>query len=245
MQPEVANLGFENFIGQADILSKSLFAILILMSVISWLIIFLKAFQGMFERSRTKKFLKHFWNAQSVDDIEAYLAQKTPDNYYEVLADSGVKTVQRYQKTHGNSLRDSGSLAEIITRALSSKLDEVHLRCENGVMALAAISATAPFVGLFGTVWGIYHALIEIGSTGAGTIDKVAGPVGEALIMTGVGLAVAIPAVLAHSWVTRRNQVTMGYLDSFAYELLNLLGGDCAHCDSNCHKDHAKEAKGA
>ncbi|KZS22657.1 biopolymer transporter ExbB [Wohlfahrtiimonas chitiniclastica] len=233
-------MGFEHFIGQADMVSKVLFCILILMSVVSWLIIILKALQGLSERVRTKKFLKMFWSAKSVEDIDGYLAEHTPNNYHEILTDAGVHAVQRYQKTHGNSLRDSGSLSEVITRALSTKLDEIHLRCENGVTALAAVSATAPFVGLFGTVWGIYHALIEIGSTGAGTIDKVAGPVGEALIMTGVGLAVAIPAVLAHSWVTRRNQVTMGALDSFAFELLNLLGGDCSGCNNDCH-DKAKK----
>ncbi len=240
MQPEVSSMGFEHFIGQADMVSKVLFCILILMSVVSWLIIILKALQGLSERVRTKKFLKMFWSAKSVEDIDGYLAEHTPNNYHEILTDAGVHAVQRYQKTHGNSLRDSGSLSEVITRALSTKLDEIHLRCENGVTALAAVSATAPFVGLFGTVWGIYHALIEIGSTGAGTIDKVAGPVGEALIMTGVGLAVAIPAVLAHSWVTRRNQVTMGALDSFAFELLNLLGGDCSGCNNDCH-DKAKK----
>ena len=208
MQPEVSGLGFENFIGQADILSKSLFVILIVMSAISWLIIFLKALQG---------------------------------NYHEILTDAGVHVVQRYKKTHGNSLKDSGSLAEVITRALSTKLDEINLRCENGVTALAAIAATAPFVGLFGTVYGIYHALIVIGSTGAGTIDKIAGPVGEALIMTGVGLAVAIPAVLAHSWITRRNQITMGTLDAFAYELLNLLGDECVRNPAECCVKNSKQ----
>lgn len=234
MQPEVARLGFENFIGQADMLSKALFVILIVMSIVSWLIIFLKALQGISEKRNTKKFLKMFWNAKSVDDIDGYLVEHTPNNYHEILTDAGVHALQRYKKTHGNSLKDSGSLGEVITRALSTKLDEINLRCENGVTALAAIAATAPFVGLFGTVYGIYHALIEIGSTGAGTIDKIAGPVGEALIMTGVGLAVAIPAVLAHSWVIRRNQVTVGALDSFAYELLNLLGGECVHCQNDC-----------
>lgn len=243
MQPEAPTLGFESFIGQADVLSKVLFAILILMSLISWLIIFLKALQGVSEKTNTKKFLKMFWDAKSVEDIDGYLMKHTPNNYHEILTDAGVHTLQRYKKTHGNSLRDSGSLTEVITRALSTKLDEIHLRCENGVTALAAISATAPFVGLFGTVWGIYHALIEIGSTGAGTIDKVAGPVGEALIMTGVGLAVAIPAVLAHSWVTRRNQLTMGSLDSFAYELLNLLDADGDECKKeNCQKIQSKGA---
>ncbi len=241
MQPEVSGLGFENFIGQADLLSQSLFVILIVMSAISWLIIFLKALQGISEKRNTKKFLSMFWSAKSMDDLDDYLVEHTPNNYHEILTDAGVHVVQRYKKTHGNSLKDSGTLAEVITRALSTKLDEINLRCENGVTALAAIAATAPFVGLFGTVYGIYHALIEIGSTGAGTIDKIAGPVGEALIMTGVGLAVAIPAVLAHSWVTRRNQITMGTLDAFAYELLTLLGDECARNSDNCCEKNSKK----
>lgn len=233
MQPENTGLGFANFIGQADLLSQSLFVILIIMSVISWLIIFLKILQGVSERRNTKKFLAMFWSAKSVEDIDGYLVEHTPNNYHEILTDAGIHAVQRYKKTQNNSLKDTGSLEDVITRALSAKLDEINLRCENGVTSLAAIAATAPFVGLFGTVYGIYHALIAIGATGAGTIDKIAGPVGEALIMTGVGLAVAIPAVLAHSWVVRRNQLTIGSLDAFAYELLNLLGGDCAHRTNN------------
>ena len=224
MQPDVATLGFEHFIAQSDIVTKFLFIVLIAMSVISWLIIFLKSFQGLYDRSRTKRFLMRFWHARSADEVAEYLKEHSADNYHEVLADAGFDAVAHYKAHEGTLLKNSGSIDDIVTRTLRTKLDEIQLRRENGVTALASISATAPFVGLFGTVWGIYHALIEIGSTGAGTIDKVAGPVGEALIMTGVGLAVAIPAVLAHSWVARRNQVKMGSLDAFAFELLSVLG---------------------
>ena len=98
-------------------------------------------------------------------------------------------------------------------------LDEETTRLENGLSVLATVGATAPFVGLFGTVWGVYHALVAIGMSGAGTLDKVAGPVGEALIMTGLGLAVAIPAVMGYNWLTRSNRVMAARLDAFAYEL--------------------------
>ena len=98
-------------------------------------------------------------------------------------------------------------------------LDEETTRLENGLTVLATVGATAPFVGLFGTVWGVYHALVAIGMSGAGTLDKVAGPVGEALIMTGLGLAVAIPAVIGYNWLTRANRVLAAKLDAFAYEL--------------------------
>ena len=98
-------------------------------------------------------------------------------------------------------------------------LDAETTRLENGISVLATVGASAPFVGLFGTVWGGYHALIAIGMSGSGTLDKVAGPVGEALIMTGLGLAVAIPAVMGYNWLTRSNRVMAGRLDAFACEL--------------------------
>ena len=97
------------------------------------------------------------------------------------------------------------------------------MQLESGLTMLATIGATAPFVGLFGTVWGVYHALVAIGMSGAGTLDKVAGPVGEALIMTGLGLAVAIPAVMAYNWLARANRVLTAQLDAFAFELMSFL----------------------
>ena len=102
-------------------------------------------------------------------------------------------------------------------------LDEETTSLENGLTMLATIGATAPFVGLFGTVWGVYHALVAIGMTGSGMLDKVAGPVGEALIMTGIGLAVALPAVMGYNWLTRSNRVLSAKLDAFAFELLTFL----------------------
>ena len=109
--------------------------------------------------------------------------------------------------------------SEFVTRTIKKVLDEETTRLENGLTVLATVGATAPFVGLFGTVWGVYHALVAIGMSGAGTLDKVAGPVGEALIMTGLGLAVAIPAVMGYNWLTRANRVMVAKLDAFAYEL--------------------------
>ncbi|HTR87100.1 MAG TPA: MotA/TolQ/ExbB proton channel family protein, partial [Reyranella sp.] len=109
------------------------------------------------------------------------------------------------------------------TRTIKKVLDEETTSLENGLTMLATIGATAPFVGLFGTVWGVYHALVAIGLTGAGALDKVAGPVGEALIMTGIGLAVALPAVMGYNWLTRSNRVLNAGLDAFAFELLTFL----------------------
>ena len=116
-------------------------------------------------------------------------------------------------------LEEAGTSGEFVTRTIKKVLDEETTQLENGLAMLATVGATAPFVGLFGTVWGVYHALVAIGMSGAGTLDKVAGPVGEALIMTGLGLAVAIPAVMGYNWLTRANRVMASKLDAFAYEL--------------------------
>ncbi|CAN6484447.1 unnamed protein product [Victoria cruziana] len=120
-------------------------------------------------------------------------------------------------------LEEAGSAQDFLTRTIKKVLDEETMRMESGLTVLATIGATAPFVGLFGTVWGVYHALVAIGASGSGSLDKVAGPVGEALIMTGVGLAVAIPAVMAYNWLTRSNRVWGARLDAFAFELFTFL----------------------
>jgi biopolymer transport protein ExbB len=120
-------------------------------------------------------------------------------------------------------LEEAGSAQDFLTRTIKKVLDEENTRLENGLTVLATVGATAPFVGLFGTVWGVYHALVAIGMSGAGTLDKVAGPVGEALIMTGLGLAVAIPAVMGYNWLTRSNRVLTAKLDAFAFDLFAFL----------------------
>jgi biopolymer transport protein ExbB len=131
---------------------------------------------------------------------------------------------QAHHARHGATrLADAGSASDYITRTIKKVLDEETMRLESGLTVLATVGATAPFVGLFGTVWGVYHALVAIGLSRAGTLDKVAGPVGEALIMTGLGLAVAIPAVMAYNAFTRGNRVLTGRLDAFAFELHSFL----------------------
>ena len=112
-----------------------------------------------------------------------------------------------------------------ITMSLQRSVDSISNRLQSGLAVLATVGSTAPFVGLFGTVWGIYHALTAIGIAGQASIDKVAGPVGEALIMTAIGLAVAVPAVLAYNWMVRRNKVAMDQVRSFSGDLLALLIG--------------------
>ncbi len=224
MGAELNQLGFEHFIAQADLVTKTLFIILIVMSIISWMIIIYKFLHSLVEGGRSRRFLHHFWRAESLAEVVQFCGKRMGNNPYGLLTEAGLQAVKRHRERGGVNLKEAGTLDQLLTRTLRTKLDEEQLRSENGSSALATVAASAPFVGLFGTVWGIYHALIEIGSTGAGTIDKVAGPVGEALIMTGVGLAVAIPAVIAYNWVARKNQVKMGRLDSFAFDLLTFLG---------------------
>jgi biopolymer transport protein ExbB len=120
-------------------------------------------------------------------------------------------------------LASAGGLSEFVTRALRNSLEQESARSESGLTVLATAGSAAPYIGLFGTVWGIYHALVFIGLSGQGTLDKVAGPVGEALIMTAVGLAVAIPAVLAFNSFNRRNRIWLSQLDGFAHDLYTLV----------------------
>ncbi|GAA5095808.1 MotA/TolQ/ExbB proton channel family protein [Wohlfahrtiimonas larvae] len=221
---DAENIGFVHFIAQSDLLSKSLLAILILMSLVSWSIIVIKFFEGMMRRQKVARFFKAFRQAKTVQEVSA-VADQVSGVDYSVLTRKGVDAIHFYKESSDTPLLQSTSFTDFLTVTLRTALDEIQMTKENGLSVLATIAATAPFVGLFGTVWGIYHALITISVTGAGTIDKVAGPVGEALIMTGIGLAVAIPAVMAYNWLTRRNRVALGRLDTFAFELITVLGG--------------------
>lgn len=221
---EGSNIGFAHFIAQSDLLSKTLLAILVLMSLISWSIIVIKFFEGIMRRQKITRFFTAFRQAKTVEDVSK-IANNVSGLDYSILARKGVDAILFYKESRETPLLESTSFSDFLTVTLRATLDEIQMTRENGLSVLATIAATAPFVGLFGTVWGIYHALITISATGAGTIDKVAGPVGEALIMTGIGLAVAIPAVMAYNWLTRRNRVALGRLDTFAFELITVLGG--------------------
>jgi biopolymer transport protein ExbB len=212
-------LGFGHFIAQADTVGKTLLAILVLMSIASWAIIAVKGLNAVLRRSRSEAFLKLFWNATSLSAVEQQLAQAAPRDPFSHLTSQAISAQAHHAKYGAAKLEEAGNSAEFVTRTIKKVLDQETTRLENGLTVLATVGATAPFVGLFGTVWGVYHALVAIGMSGAGTLDKVAGPVGEALIMTGLGLAVAIPAVMGYNWLTRSNRVVLSKLDAFAYEL--------------------------
>ena len=199
MNPQPA-LGVGHFLTQIDGVGKTILFMLLVMSLATWYLIATRAWNTFVMRRRTGRFLGTFWNAPSLQAVAAHLDQHPADEPFSNLAHHAI-VATRHHKLHGaNKLNESGSIAEFLTRAMRRVIDEETARFESGLTVLASVGTTAPFVGLFGTVWGVYHALVAIGMSGQGTLDKVAGPVGEALIMTALGLAVAIPAVLAYNF---------------------------------------------
>jgi biopolymer transport protein ExbB len=216
---DVANLGFGHFIGQSDAVGKTLLIILIVMSIASWAIITIKGASLLARKGRSNSFLNFFWNATSLDAVAGEISTHGARDPFSHLTAHAMQAQAHHAKYGAAKLEEAGTSSEFVTRTIKKVLDEETTRLENGLAVLATVGATAPFVGLFGTVWGVYHALVAIGMSGAGTLDKVAGPVGEALIMTGLGLAVAIPAVMGYNGLTRSNRVMAAKLDAFAYEL--------------------------
>lgn len=209
MEP-AQTVGFTQFLAQTDSVGKAILVVLLAMSVISWYLIVTKSLTVLFERRRSAGFLEGFWNAPSIAAVESQLEERHPDEPFAHLA------------WHALAARNKGD-AEFLTRAMRRVIDEDTARLESGLTVLASVGSTAPFVGLFGTVWGVYHALVAIGMSGQGTLDKVAGPVGEALIMTALGLAVAIPAVLAYNAFVRSNRLVLSKLDGYAHDLYAVL----------------------
>ena len=198
---------------QGDAVSHAVAYLLLAMSLASWFFIFSKAWSNWRVR-RSASALEAFWAAPNVTDGIALL----------MLADSEAifAPLPAFALSHAPDSANLGgqvSRADQITRVLRGQITSSTLRLESGLTVLASIGATAPFVGLLGTVWGIYHALANVATAGVVQIDKVAGPVGEALIMTGFGLVVAIPAVLAYNGFNRLNRVTLAELDGFAHDL--------------------------
>ena len=203
-------LGFGHFIAQSDVVGKTLLVLLLLMSAASWALILAKGVAQALRSKRSKDFMSHFWNASTLDEVRAEIATHGARDPFSHLSAHALHAQAHHARHGAAKLAEAGTASEFITRTIKKVLDEETTRLESGLTTLATVGATAPFVGLFGTVWGVYHALLAIGMSGAGTLDKVAGPVGEALIMTGIGLGVAIPAVVAYNAFTRSNRVLSG-----------------------------------
>jgi biopolymer transport protein ExbB len=217
------HLGFGHFIAQSDAVGKFLLGVLVLMSVLSWALIIFKGVTQLLRRQRSEKFLQFFWNASSLEAVQHEITTHGVRDPFSHLTAHAMHAQAHHARYGASKLEEAGSAQDFLTRTIKKVLDEETMRLENGLTLLATVGATAPFVGLFGTVWGVYHALVAIGMSGAGTLDKVAGPVGEALIMTGIGLAVALPAVMGYNWLTRSNRVLTAKLDAFAFELFTFL----------------------
>ena len=208
--------GLEALWKQGDFVSRGTLIILVIMSMGSWYIMFVKVYEQMKLFRQAREVQNKFWQASSVADGTNQLKEGTAFRY---IAESGVKSTAH----HEGKLLEQIDLNTWVTMSLQRAVDNVASRLQDGLAFLATVGSTAPFVGLFGTVWGIYHALTAIGIAGQASIDKVAGPVGEALIMTAFGLAVAVPAVLGYNWLVRRNKVALEQLRNFGADLHMVL----------------------
>jgi biopolymer transport protein ExbB len=230
VQAPETTLGFAHFLAQTDAIGRALLVILLAMSVISWVLIAVKGLSQMIRAHRSEQFLRLFWNARSLEEVNTEIMTHGVRDPFSHLTVHAINAREHHARYGASKLAEAGSAQDFVTRTIKKVLDEENTRLENGLTTLATIGATAPFVGLFGTVWGVYHALVAIGLSGSGTLDKVAGPVGEALIMTAIGLGVAVPAVVAYNAIARSNRVLNGKLDAFAFELLTFLSmGQALH----------------
>ena len=211
--------GLEALWKQGDFVSKGTLITLVIMSIGSWYIGIVKLFEQTRLLRDAREAEEKFWKASSVQDGVAALNE---DSAFRFIAEKGTFAAEH----HGGTLTEQLDLNTWVGMSLQRSVDIIGNRLQNGLAFLATVGSTAPFVGLFGTVWGIYHALTAIGIAGQASIDKVAGPVGEALIMTAFGLAVAVPAVLGYNWLVRRNKVAMELVRHFGGGVhMTLLGG--------------------
>ena len=212
---ETSPYGLESMWLQGDIVTKVIAMLLVTMSVASWYVIVTKALQ-LWRYNRSARAAGHeFWDTTSVQDGLATLGSGNP---FADIAQAGVSAM-RHHNAHKGHLHDQLSVSDWITLSLRQAIDDASGRLQTGMAVLASVGSSAPFVGLFGTVWGIYHALVSIGTAGQASIDKVAGPVGEALIMTALGLAVAIPATFGYNALVRGNKTIIAKLNKFGFDL--------------------------
>ncbi|MDN4035704.1 MotA/TolQ/ExbB proton channel family protein [Massilia sp. YIM B02443] len=201
---------------EGDFVNKGTIIILSLMSIGSWYIIITKLIDQQKIMKQSKDMQAKFWKAPSIAAGSAQLKEGSP---FRFIAETGTKATQH----HDGALLEQIDLSTWVTMQIQRAVDRVQSRLQDGLSFLATVGSTSPFIGLFGTVWGIYNALTAIGMSGNASIDKVAGPVGEALIMTAFGLFVAVPAVLGYNWLVRRNKSVMEDVRSFSADVHSVL----------------------
>ena len=210
-----SQFGLANLWAQGDLVMRGVALLLLGMSLASWMVIVAKALDLQRIAAQARR-SESFWHGADFADGLNKLGTD-PANPFRTLATEGREATAHHSAQP--LLHDSLDVSDWLTRSLRNSIDESTARLQSGLAVLASVGSTAPFVGLFGTVWGIYHALIAISVAGQATIDKVAGPVGEALIMTALGLAVAIPAVLGYNALVRGNKAIVMKLNRFAHDL--------------------------
>ena len=203
---------------QGDFVAKGTLIMLAIMSMGSWYILVTKLYESLKIAGEARAARKGFFKHASLGDAAKTLK---PGSAFRFIAETGIDANDH----HEGALTEHIDRNSWVTMSVQRSVEDVQSRLQDGLAFLATVGSTAPFVGLFGTVWGIYHALTAIGIAGQASIDKVAGPVGEALIMTAFGLAVAVPAVLGYNWLVRRNKVTMEAVRSFSSDLHGVLMG--------------------
>lgn len=236
---ETSPYGMQALWLQGDLVTKGVALLLIGMSIASWYVMIAKSMQALHYRRALKAAHQKFWHAPSLKEGITSLGK---DNPFADLARAGASALQHHD-AHAGHLRGQLSFSDWVTLSLRQAIDEAGARLSGGMAVMASVGSTAPFVGLFGTVWGIYHALVSIGSSGQASIDKVAGPVGEALIMTALGLAVAIPATFGYNALVRSNKSIQAQLNKFGFDLHALfVTGARTTGDGNAQQTGAKLA---
>jgi biopolymer transport protein ExbB len=207
--------GLESLWRTSDGVAKAVLLILVIMSMGTWYILVVKVIEQAKIGRQAKLASQTFWSAGTVRQGADTLEEASP---FRFIAESGIEATKKH-----SGLFEHVDLNSWVTMSIQRSMERVQSRLQDGLAFLATVGSTAPFVGLFGTVWGIYHALTAIGVAGQASIDKVAGPVGEALIMTAIGLAVAVPAVLGYNWLVRRNKAAMDDVRAFGSDLHSVL----------------------
>ncbi len=207
--------GLKALWAEGDVVAKTTLVIMVIMSIGTWYIMVSKLVELSKIGRQAKAAEKSFWAAPSVSQGVESLKEQSP---FRFIAEAGLEATKKHE-----GLLAHISFSDWTTQSIQRATDSVQSNLQNGLAFLATVGSTAPFIGLFGTVWGIYNALVKIGVSGQASIDKVAGPVGEALIMTAIGLAVAVPAVLGYNFIVRRNKTTMDRIRNFGSDLHSVL----------------------
>lgn len=212
-------MGFDHLIHSLDWVGWLVLVTLFVMSLCSWYFIIANALRNALIRSRADRVISQFWDTPSAQDAIRLMEKQGRGEPFSKIALDAASAAAHHQRHEGSRMVEALNRSEFVDRALRQAVARESMRLEGGLTLLATVGSSAPFVGLLGTVMGIYHALINLGASGQSSIEAVAGPVGEALIMTALGLFTAIPAVLAYNFYVRANRVTYARFDEFAHDL--------------------------